>query len=111
ALMCSGTDSGQNEVSTGSGSDRVAIIARVETTNAITRSLPLPVLTSIITISSFCQRRFGNHLRVLATANPSSYGIDQDNYRRRHDQRRQRSVDVTLRRRCGVLGLRPEAVA
>ena len=35
------------EVSTGSGSDRVAVIARIEIAKVATRSLPLPVLTSL----------------------------------------------------------------
>jgi len=38
------------EVSTGSGSDRVSIHATVEFARTITRSLPLPVLTSSLNL-------------------------------------------------------------
>ena len=37
----------RNEVSTRSGSDRIAIFAMVETGETITRSLPLAVLTPL----------------------------------------------------------------
>ncbi len=39
-------NAGVNEVSTGSGSDRVSIRETVEIAETVTRSLPLPVLTS-----------------------------------------------------------------
>ena len=39
------------EVSTGSGSDRVVLIARIEVAETLTRSLPLPVLTSFANLA------------------------------------------------------------
>ncbi len=45
------------------------------------------------------------------TTNPPAHRIDQDDHRRRHDEHRERSVDVTLCRRCRGLRLRPEDIA
>ena len=46
-------------VSTGSGCDRVAPIARTEVAETLTRSLPLPVLTSFANLAVLlCQIQF-----------------------------------------------------
>ena len=44
----------------------------------------------------FRQRRLRSQFSRPATANPPAHRIDQNNRCRRHDQHRQRSVDVTL---------------
>src|SRR5258706_12783739 len=55
--------SSDDAVSTGSGSDRVSIHATVEFGTTITRSLPLPVLTSLFNPSA-TMLRDGNSVRA-----------------------------------------------
>jgi len=55
----------ESEVSTGSGSDRVSIHGMVEFSGAMTRSLPLPVLTTIVIVANY-DTTFGAGLQILA---------------------------------------------
>ena len=47
----------RNEVSTGSGSDRVSVANKPRCDESVTRSLPLPVLTSCLELGHYQQYR------------------------------------------------------